>query len=62
MICVDLMVQNNENKRIISKNDGTFKLSSEFTNLILIFAGEDFFSFLINKIVVGNLRFDTAKR
>lgn len=39
MICVDLMVQNNENKRIISKNDGTFKLSSKFTNLILIFAG-----------------------
>lgn len=65
---VDLMVQNNENKRIIRKNDGIFKLSSQFTNLI-DFTGvcgwveggkalqRNRFSFLINKIVIDNSPF-----
>lgn len=64
VICVDLMVQNNENKRIIPKNDGTFKLSSQFRRNLIDFAGGGgegsasertlLPSFLINEIVVGN--------
>lgn len=48
VICVDLMVQNNENKRIIPKNDGTFKLSSQFRRNLIDFAGAGGFGKRVN--------------